>query len=194
MTPRPTPDAKRPVADASAQAGEPAVGRPLILVDIDGVLNVVASSAQRRRLRHHEGWRQQRVELPEGQFLLFWNPAVAPLLLQLAAETGAELAWGTTWEQDANLVVGPLMGLPELPFVPVAGFPHKASAVVPWTGGRPFVWFDDESGAAEITAGLAGSQPHLVVQVDEREGLSEKHLGPARDWLLRLNGPGPGKR
>ena len=123
--------------------GSMSVTRPLILVDVDGVLNVAASAAVRRRLCYHEGWRQKRVELNVGAFRLFWNPASGPLLRKLADETGAELAWGTTWEEYANLVVGPLVGLPRLPVCPVADFPHKANGIVPWTGGRPFVWFDD---------------------------------------------------
>ena len=160
--------------------------RPLILVDVDGVLNVITSAAERRRLCYHEGWRHKRVELPVGAFRLFWNPASGPLLRQLAAETGAELAWGTTWEEYANLVVGPLVGLPRLPVCPVADFPHKAHGIIAWTAGRPFVWFDDEPDAAEVTAALAGAQPHLVVSVDERTGLTEAHASIAREWLLAI--------
>jgi hypothetical protein len=160
--------------------------RPLILVDVDGVLNVIATSKERRRLCFHEGWQQRRVELGVGTFRLFFNPASGPLLSRLARETGAELAWGTTWEEYANLVVGPLLGLPRLPVAPVADFPHKANGIVPWTAGRPFVWFDDEPDAAEVTAPLAGEQPHLVVRVDEGEGLTEKHAATARDWLHGL--------
>ena len=160
--------------------------RPLILVDVDGVLNVITSAKERRRLCYHESWRQKRVELPAGAFRLFWNPETGPLLRNLAADTGAELAWGTTWEEYANLVVGPLVGLPELPVCPVADFPHKAHGIVPWTAGRPFVWFDDEPDATEVTARLAGAQPHLVVPVDESEGLTERHIAAAREWLREL--------
>jgi hypothetical protein len=162
--------------------------RPLILIDVDGVLNVITSSKERRRLCYHEGWRQKRIELSAGTFRLFWNPASGPLLSRLAAETGAELAWGTTWEEYANLVVGPLLGLPRLPVASVSAFPHKANGIVPFTAGRPFVWFDDEPDAAEVTAVLAVSQPHLVVPVDERTGLTASHAATAREWLLALAG------
>jgi hypothetical protein len=172
----------------------PMTDRPLILVDVDGVLNVITTAKERRRLCFHEGWRQKRVELDAGAFRLFWNPASGPLLRRLAAETGAELAWGTTWEEYANLVVGPLLGLPRLPVAPVADFPRKADGLVPWTAGRPFVWFDDEPDAAEVTAKLAGGQPHLVVQVDEREGLTGRHADTARDWLRRIGQEGGGDR
>jgi len=157
-----------------------------MLVDVDGVLNVITSAKERRRLCHYEGWRQKRVDAGGLSYRLTVNPAHGPMLLRLAAETGSELAWGTTWEEYANLCVGPLVGLPELPVCPVVRFPHKADGIVPWTGGRPFVWFDDEPDAAEVTARLAGAQAHLVVAVDEREGLAGRHIDAAREWLLAL--------
>jgi HAD domain in Swiss Army Knife RNA repair proteins len=166
--------------------------RPLVLIDVDGVLNVITSARERRRLCYHHGWQQKRVDVGGGSLRLFWNPDSGPMLRHLAEETGAELAWGTTWEEYANLVIGPLVGLPELPVCPVAGFPHKANGIVPWTAGRPFVWFDDEPDAAEVTAALAGSQPHLVIRTDEREGLTEGHVDAARDWLLKLGREVPG--
>jgi hypothetical protein len=166
--------------------------RPLVLIDVDGVLNVIATAKERRRLCYHEGWRQKRVETGVGAFRLFWNPDTGPLLNRLAAETGAELAWGTTWEEYANLIVGPLVGLPRLPVASVSDFPHKANGIVPFTAGRPFVWFDDEPDAAEVTAVLAIGQPHLVVKVDEREGLTEQHVAAAREWLLGLKGKNGG--
>jgi hypothetical protein len=160
--------------------------RPLVLVDVDGVLNVLASAKQRRRLCYHEGWLQRRVDAGGLTFRLFVNPANGPLLWKLVRETGAELAWGTTWEDYANPCVGRLLGLPDLRWAPVRDGDHKADGIVPWTQGRPFVWFDDEPDAAEVTARLAGDQPHLVVQVDESVGLTADHLAEARAWLADL--------
>lgn len=160
--------------------------RPLIMLDVDGVLNRVTSAAERRRLSYHEGWRAHRTDVGGLVFRLFLNPAHGPMLRRLAAETGAELAWGSTWEDDANQHVSPRLGLDELPFAPVRDFPHKADGIVPWTKGRPFVWLDDEPDATEACARVAGDQPHLVVPVDEREGLTERHLLIAREWLLLL--------
>lgn len=158
--------------------------RPLILIDVDGVVNVTAASDVRRRLCYHEGWRQHRSDVFGVR--LFWNPKIGPWLLRLAEETGAELAWGTMWEDDANSYVSPLLGLPPLPVSPAADGYTKARAIVPWTAGRPFVWFDDDIGETEDTDELAGDQPHLVVLVDEYTGLTEAHIEQARKWLLSL--------
>lgn len=159
---------------------------PLVLIDVDGVLNVAASAKVRKRLVYHEGWIQKRVDAGGLVFRLCVNPASGGWLRKLAAETGAELAWGTTWEEYANLCVGPLIGLPPLRHAVVRDGGHKADGIEPWTQGRPFVWFDDEPDAAEVTARLAGTQPHLVVYVDERTGLTEAHVTEAREWLLSL--------
>lgn len=43
------------------------------------------------------------------------NPAHGPMLLRFAAEHGVELVWATTWTDDANTMIGPLLELPELP-------------------------------------------------------------------------------
>jgi hypothetical protein len=114
------------------------------------------------------------------------------MLLNLAEETGAELAWGTTWEHDANTFVGPVIGLPELPVEPlkrVNGLRDtKPAGVVPWTLGRPFVWFDDDLTVPGDCLALAGVQPHLVIPVDESTGLTDEHMAAARDWLSHLPG------
>lgn len=159
--------------------------RPLVLIDVDGVLNPSLTAAERRRRYHRDGWRNYRADVAMG-FRLFLNPAHGPMLERLARDTGAELAWGSTWEDDANVHVAPRLGLPPLPVAPVRGFGHKADGIVPWTRGRPFVWLDDEPDAAEVTARIAGEQPHLVVHVDEHEGLTEQHAMIAKEWLLLL--------
>ena len=125
------------------------------------------------------------------RYLLFLNPEHGAWLRDLAAQTGAELAWASTWEDHANQFVGPVIGLPRLPFAP-APVHDKAASVVPWTGGRPFAWLDDsphELAKAEL---LAIGQPHLCVRVDERTGLTREHLFQVRAWLQdRENQPRP---
>lgn len=172
--------------------------RPLILVDVDGVLNPSFSAKTRRYLEYHEGWKTCYANPMGTEFRLFLNPAHGRWLLDLAQETGAELAWGTTWEHYANKHIGPRIGLPGLPVAPMpkayktGGLYHKAQGFVPWTAGRPFCWLDDEPDAGEVTAKLAGSQPHKVIYVDEHTGLTQGHISQAREWLLSLHRETPG--
>ena len=107
-------------------------------------------------------------------------------LMHAALATGAELAWATLWHGVANQVVSPLLGLPQMPVITFAPDRHKAEGVIAWTRGRPFVWLDDLPDVAEVTARLAGDQPHLVVRVDERTGLTDENVREAQDWLGAL--------
>lgn len=176
--------------------------RPAILVDVDGVLNaMLACNKPRRTCPCHPGWIHVTAR-PEGmKYRLHLYPSMGPALLKMAADTGAELVWASTWENHANHWVGPEIGLPQLPFVPISFRPRsgfrfiasigewKARQVNQWAGGRPFVWFEDEPDAVDGLAALRApdSPPALIVPVDERTGLTDDHLAQARMWLERLS-------
>lgn len=161
--------------------------KPLLAVDVDGVLNAVS------RGEPPDGWRDTR----KIGFRIRYNPEHGGQLLAIAAECGAELVWCTTWEDLANQHIRQLVGLPELPWVPMAPGRNglkfsqhasvgctKAAALRAYAGTRPFCWLDDEPDAA---AELSGHPvPHLVVHVDNDAGLQEHHLAAARTWLRHL--------
>ncbi|MEV5574605.1 HAD domain-containing protein [Spirillospora sp. NPDC052269] len=158
---------------------------PLALVDVDGVLNPFR--------RPHRRFRRHRVH-PDGETVRIWLDARhGRMLRELAARTGAELAWATYWEDEANYWVGPRLGLPKLPYVPLPRFPGvaeghslgawKARHVAAWTGDRAFIWFEDEPHAAETLAATSGIGDHLLVHVDPVTGLTEAHIETAETWL-----------
>jgi Swiss Army Knife RNA repair-like protein len=157
---------------------------PLVLLDVDGVLNPLRRSA---------GYQRYRATPNDVTFRLLLNPRHGPLLTGLAAATGAELVWASYWTETANDWIGPRIGLPPLRCVPIpAPDPRfslggwKARRVAEWVGRRPFVWLEDEP---DVSAALAGGPrlgPHLVVAVDPLEGLTEHHVGLARMWLEQL--------
>lgn len=170
--------------------------RPLILVDVDDVLNMAGfSSAARRHLAFYHGWRRGKAWSEGREYPLLVNPAHGRLLRDLAAATGAELAWATTMEETANLYIGPLLGLPPLAVAAPAPFREKAQHVVPWTGGRPWIWLDNDTrelAAASAVARETG-QPHLCVPVNPAIGLTARDAAAARAWLAgqALGGPVP---
>lgn len=133
------------------------------------------------------------------------NPGHGPRLLALRCD----LVWATAWATDANDLIGPLIGLPELPVViwpesadgelaPVAPVAVRGAApaedddlhwktryLVEWAAGRPFVWVDDEITDAD-RAWVSAHHPGraLLHLVDHRSGLTDADFAILTDWLL----------
>jgi hypothetical protein len=163
--------------------------RPLVLVDVDGVLN----PARSRALGYRGHW-----VFPAGlPHRLLLNPSHGPMLTELAEAGGAELVWASYWRNRANTWVAPRVGLPSLRFVPIPrrGSPGtraslgswKACHVAVWAGQRPFVWFEDDPDAAIGLARRPGLGQHLLVKVDPVTGLTDSHVEQARAWLGDLH-------
>lgn len=161
---------------------------PLIAVDVDGVLNREGSL--------EEGWYETPVRLGNATYVIRYNPEHGAKLTALAEETRAQLVWCTTWEQDANTHIGPLIGLPAaLPVVPLrapklSAGPGwtKTASLVTYAGDRPWVWFDDDAKTWDVVHECGGDcwDTRLLVQVNPLTGLQDKHLQLAREFLSGL--------
>ncbi len=104
--------------------------------------------------------------------------------------------WATTWMEEANEVLAPLLGLPALP---VLDWPEpsvedryyrlhpKTRSVLAWAGGEAFAWIDDEITAADqewVDQHHSGAA--LLLPVDPRHGLTEPDLATLEQWFDRL--------
>ncbi|GAA4576784.1 HAD domain-containing protein [Planotetraspora kaengkrachanensis] len=163
--------------------------KPLLLLDVDGVLN----PSRRSSLRY----RRHNCVVDGGLYRLLLDRRHGPLLLSLARDTNAELVWATTWEEHANVEIAPRVGLPRLPVIRVTGDPvskagehFKTRPVADYVDGRPFVWFDDGLTTADddYLRAHEGVGDFLLVHVDARHGLDGNHLAQAREWLTGTAG------
>ncbi|MGI5453820.1 hypothetical protein ACQEWB_11730 [Streptomyces sp. CA-249302] len=165
------------------------MSRPLLFLDVDGPLNPYAAKPERRP----EGYTTIRVALQPGRPLRVWlNPSHGAALLGL----GYELCWATTWMDAANRWIGPVIGLPELPYVDFGarlfafradGVHWKTEAIVAYAGGRAFAWVDDEQSAAdEAFVGANHSGPALLHHVSPRLGLREGDFTALSEFAAAL--------
>ncbi|MFD7089388.1 hypothetical protein ACFV94_16530 [Streptomyces sp. NPDC059896] len=169
--------------------------KPLLLIDVDGPLNpYLALTAERapegyaRHWTRPSGW-------PEDQPLpVLLNPEHGVELLALADRY--ELVWATTWEDDANAWIGPVLGLPELPYVewsgpeprgvPLGTF-WKTPYVLEYAAGRPFAWVDDEITSYDRAW---TDQRHLaaalLLRIDPGTGLTRPDFDTLAEWAAAL--------
>lgn len=165
--------------------------RPLLLLDVDGPLNPYAAKPTRRP----EGYGTYRLR-PSGwiehKALRVWlNEAHGPMLLQFAAEHDVELAWATTWEHDANTMIGPRIGLPELPVIEwsFSGVHWKFDGVLAFAAGRPLAWLDDDFARFDTEQAWflreRGDAPTLLHHVAPNVGLMGEDLDAVAKWITR---------
>lgn len=167
--------------------------RPLLFLDVDGTLLSTAG-----------------VKLPPtlDEWNSTWQNTTNPHLATIVPEHGrsllampCDLIWATAWMADANLVIGPLLGLPELPVADLgelpgiddplwsehdeaAGLSWKTRALVALAAGRAFVWLDDELTNVD-RAWVAAHHPGegLLHRVDPSCGLTDSDLTIVEEWL-----------
>lgn len=160
----------------------------MLLMDVDGPLFPF------NRLNAPEGWDTFTINGHPMRALadrtgMWLNPEHGEALRGLA-EAGFDLVWATGWGDSANRVISPLLGLPnDLPVVSLKGaalrpLNWKIHSIVKFVGRRQFVWFDDEICPADIKhMDKSCTQRHMLVGVDDSEGLTPEHFQKMREWL-----------
>lgn len=140
--------------------------RPLVAIDVDGVIAVDEPPAVPVTAHDVTAWRKwrRRVLIPDGS---------AEVIRVLSRH--CELAWATAWSYDAHEALRNALSLPAdpWPFLP-AQF-HAEDAIAAYAGGRPWAWITEAGDAP----GRSRRHGGLVVAVDPRHGLPSIDLGAA---------------
>ena len=112
-------------------------------------------------------------------------------------EIDRDLVWATTWMQDANDTLAPLLGWPSLPVLdavqPAAQDAYfrlhwKTRSIVRHAAGRDFAWVDDEITDADeewIDEHHPGGA--FLVRVDPRLGVTRDDLASVTSWIRRAS-------
>ena len=146
--------------------------KPVLLLDVDGVLCPYFTDEP------IDGYEQHDV----GPVSVWINREHGVWLQGLAE--AYELVWATTWEHDAPEVLGPVLGLPEMPVIEfthgAANKTWKIADVDAFIGDRPAAWLDDELGPDADAWADQRSGRTLLVRVDATVGLEESHIDDLR--------------
>ncbi|WP_088281453.1 hypothetical protein [Kineosporia sp. A_224] len=148
-------------------------GRPLLFLDVDGVLALWDPVVEVERIRL-AGATGVPLLVPVG---------TAGRLHRLAGRF--EMVWATAWGEDAPQFLAPCLGVGAA--WPVLDFDqYKGAAACDFAADRPFAWIDDEAHSeAEI---LRDNCPiaHLVVHADHRIGLDDDAVAQLLGFAGRL--------
>lgn len=156
--------------------------RPLLLVDVDGVISLFGFQAGQR---------------PEGSFHSI--EGIPHFLSSRAGEHLLELwplfdvVWATGWEEKANEYLPHLLGLPgplpHLSFERSVGRLNahwKLDAIDAYCGARPLAWIDDSFNDACHDWAGARQAPTLLVQTQPQRGLTGEECDLLAEWARTL--------
>lgn len=171
-------------------------GRTVWLLDVDGVVN---AAGFRPDTGTWPRWRTGQAVAGGLRWPIMWAPPVAEGIRRVHDSGLADVVWLTTWLEDANASLAPLLGLPRLPVLPrpdvAARSPHgflgrrSATAARWWKLAaaqraldpqprRPFVWTDDDLDLQDDARTWAQQRPgpSLLLAPDTAVGLTPDHL------------------
>jgi hypothetical protein len=147
--------------------------QPLLLLDVDGVIHVLGPEPAEGTLN--------------SELLVSVR---TPALIQRLAER-FELVWATSWEDEANDVVAPLLGIPPLPVVRFdgdvpLGVSYKLPPIQKYVGDRPFAWIDDDIGNDVVAWARDRTAPTLMLAIDPQSGLLEEDAAELEGFANRV--------
>jgi hypothetical protein len=151
--------------------------RPLLLLDVDGVLLVVRSA------------------VGDDEDSLDAEPTLHPEAGAWLAELARafDLAWATTWEELANRTIAPALGLDPLPAIEFDMARHlptpKLPGVIAWVGDRACAWIDDDLHHDAYTWAAGRAVPTLLVRVDMTTGMERRHVDELLAWAKEIRRP-----
>jgi Swiss Army Knife RNA repair-like protein len=158
--------------------------KPLLFVDVDGVISLFGFEPQLDRLPGPLHW------IDGVQHCI--PAASGPRLARLAEVY--DLVWATGWEEKANEYLPHLLRLPfrELPVLTfegraVFGTAHwKLAAIERYAGDRPAAWIDDSLDDECRAWARDRPAPTLLVETDPAVGITDGQVDRLISWAASL--------
>ena len=165
---------------------------PLLLLDIDGVINATKKRMQVMELPDdvYQDYCEYLVDANDVRTYRFWTSSTVIRVLRELHESGmVEIAWLTTWEHQANEHVGPTLGLPTFPVLAtmnkISDHAWKTNAAIEASQlHRPVIWLDDTEITPRSEEAYAESGvPHLLIRPDYDIGLTKSDIARIMDFI-----------
>jgi len=155
--------------------------RPLLFLDVDGVLNTYGTVSPPPGFIDHDLF-------PEDDEPVRLNPGHGPWLAELM--TVADLAWATSWNGEAKRRLAPILGIPPLPVVTMPSPPFRPADKVPridaYAGDRPAAWIDDLHTSTARNWAATRPFPTLLITADPAVGLTRAAVDRVLAWAAAL--------
>jgi HAD domain in Swiss Army Knife RNA repair proteins len=149
---------------------------PLLLLDVDGVLNPFAAPTC------PPGYTEQ--EFFPGEDPVRLSEAHGPWLQELA--TRYQIVWATGWGAEANRLLAPLLRLPDLPVIrfppPPFSPDDKLPPIISYARHRPLVWIDDAIQPEAHAWAARRRVPTLLIDIDPAESLTRPIIEQCLQW------------
>jgi hypothetical protein len=153
--------------------------RPLLLLDVDGVLNIYGAPVPPSGFTDHDLFPSDdepvRLNLGHGAWLA-------------EALTVVDIAWASAWNEEANRLLAPLLRIPPLPVVTMPAPPFQPGDKVPlidaYAARRPAAWIDDLHGPAAVDWAATRPHPTLLITTDPAIGLTRTAIDRVIAWGL----------
>jgi len=153
--------------------------RPLLLMDVDGVLNPYPGCP--------DGFAEYDL-FPEDDEPVRLGSIHRDWLHELAESF--TMVWATGWGRDANRLLCPHFGLPELPVISFPPRPFdpraKVLSIAAFTAEQAVAWVDDVVTSEARSWAEARPYPTLLVEADHRVGLTRADVDSLLGWHRSL--------
>jgi hypothetical protein len=146
--------------------------KPILAVDVDGVISLFGFDEPPDKT-------QASFQLIDGMVHCI-SLAAGKRLERLSDQY--DLVWATGWEDRANDSLGPLLGLPELPYLTFGGEARFGSAhwklgpIGEYAGDRALAWIDDNFDDSCGRWASDREAPTLLVPTESFYGIEEAHV------------------